>query len=82
MANRRTGIPDKRGSSADRRTRKLWLIATYGLVCVHCKRVLTYATMEADRIVPGGSYKRSNIQPSCRDCNIARGDDTTWTFAG
>lgn len=46
--------------------------------CVHCGRLLDLATCEADRIVPGalgGTYVYSNVQPSCRMCNIARGCD-------
>jgi hypothetical protein len=40
-----------------------------------CGRELTEATVEADRIVPGGSYRRDNIVPACRPCNLARSDD-------
>lgn len=73
---------DKRGSAADRRARKRWLLATFGdgtrCRCVHCGGWLSYETVEADRIVPGGSYRRDNIQPACRDCNLDRSDDTTW----
>ena len=65
---------DRRGSSADRRARKLWLLATFD-GCVWCKVQLTYETVEADRIVPGGSYRRDNIQASCRPCNLARSDN-------
>ncbi len=66
----------------DRLARKRWLGATYGLACVHCLCALTYATMEADRIVPGGSYRRGNIQPACGDCNRSRGNDPTWVYGG
>jgi hypothetical protein len=40
-----------------------------------CGRILTDETIEADRIVPGGSYRRGNIAPACRPCNVARSDD-------
>lgn len=57
-----------RGSSYDRRQRKLWLIGArksdkYGMApfggngqtvaCVHCGHSLTLETLEADRILPG-----------------------------
>ena len=52
--------------------------------CVHCGTMLTYErgsksnTLEQDKKDPSGTYKYSNIQPSCRRCNIMRGNDTTW----
>jgi len=76
---------DHRGSAASRRSRKNWMLATWGdgvaCPCVHCDCELTFATVEADRIVPGGAYARSNVQPSCRSCNLARSDDASWTLA-
>lgn len=42
--------------------------------CFHCDELLTFQTVEADRIEPGGSYARTNIVPSCRGCNLERGD--------
>lgn len=72
---------DKRGKAADRRRRKLWLLAYFGdcthAPCTHCGIELDFRTIESDRIIPGGSYARSNIQPSCRPCNIRRGDSPT-----
>jgi 5-methylcytosine-specific restriction endonuclease McrA len=69
---------DPRGSSQDRRRRKTWLMAMFGdgdtAPCTHCRRTLTFNTIEVDRIAPGGSYARSNIQPSCGPCNRNRGD--------
>jgi 5-methylcytosine-specific restriction endonuclease McrA len=85
---------DKRGSSRDRKARKLWLLgavedrklgfAPFGgngetVPCVFCDRSLTYATVEADRKVAGGSYARNNVQPACRPCNLARSDDDLTT---
>ena len=81
MAKRRPG-GEKRGNCYDRRRRKLWMLETFGdgatAPCTHCLELLTPDTIEADRIVPGGSYRRDNIQPSCRRCNLDRSDDPTW----
>jgi 5-methylcytosine-specific restriction endonuclease McrA len=41
--------------------------------------------VEADKIVPhedGPGYIRTNIFPSCRECNLARGDRDLREFAG
>ena len=76
--NGRFGQPDRRGNNRDRARRKLWLLASFGdgfeATCYHCPRLLNYDTVEADRIVPGGSYRRDNIIPSCRACNARRGN--------
>jgi hypothetical protein len=50
--------------------------------CVHCGGWLTFETVEADRIIPGGSYRRDNVQPSCRPCNLYRSDNEEWTYTG
>jgi len=86
--NNAAGDPDRRGSATDRRVRRMWLMAMFGGKCVHCKRTLQdrYPDrddyVQADRIIPGGSYRRSNIQASCAPCNNARGDDMSWTYDG
>jgi hypothetical protein len=79
---------EKRGSCHNRRARKLWMLRTWNpelgpdhCRCVHAQcghSVLTYETVEADRIVPGGSYKRTNVQPSCHPCNVARSNNAAW----
>ena len=46
-----------------------------------CDRQLNVWIVEADRIEPGGSYRRENIVPSCRPCNLARSDDGELTAA-
>lgn len=73
---------EKRGNSRDRRARKLWMLKQWGngftCPCVHCGAPLEYETVEADRIVPGGSYRRDNVQPACRACNLARSDNADW----
>lgn len=69
---------DKRGKAIDRRKRKVWMLWRFGdgntAPCVHCGKGLDFTTIEADRIIPGGPYARSNVQPSCRPCNIRRGN--------
>ena len=75
---------DHRGSAAARRARKAWMLLTFGdgdsCACKHCQIVLTFATVEADRIIPGGAYARWNIQPACRRCNLARSNNLEWTL--
>jgi 5-methylcytosine-specific restriction endonuclease McrA len=79
---------DARGSSAQRRARKGYLLTLWGdgesCPCSYCQMPLTFATVEADRIIAGnhgGSYRRENVIPACRACNAARGDRTLWSFA-
>ena len=78
------GRTDPRGNSRNRRARKLRMLndPRFGgtgdqVPCVHCGEPQTYDSVEADRIVPGGTYAYRNVQPSCRDCNIQRGDGTS-----
>jgi hypothetical protein len=77
---------ERRGSASDRRARKVWMLFTWGdgesCRCVHCGKRLCFETVESDRIVPGGSYRRDNIQPACRRCNAARSNRVDWCFAG
>ncbi len=76
---------EKRGNSKDRRARKNWMLTTFGdgihVLCVHCKETLTYETVEADRIIPGGSYRRDNVQPACRICNLTRSNNSEWSHS-
>ena len=76
---------EKRGNATDRRRRKLWMLAHFGngevCPCAHCGAELDYATVEADRIIPGGSYRRANVQPACRGCNLARSNNPEWRAA-
>jgi hypothetical protein len=77
---------EKRGSSADRRTRKSWMLSEksgFGgdgvkVPCVHCGAVVDFGGVEADRKTPGGSYRRENIQPACHNCNHERSNNTEW----
>jgi hypothetical protein len=88
MAKRHGG--DKRGSAASRRARKLWMlspVAGFGgdgekVPCVFCAVMLDFTTVEADRIIPGGSYRRENVQPACRPCNLERSDDADAVITG
>ena len=80
MATRRT--KDQRGSAEDRRVRKHKLLWRFGdgttCPCVHCNKPLTFETLQQDRIVPGGSYAMSNLQPSCESCNLLRAHNIEW----
>lgn len=83
MASRRQQTKDdKRGNSYDRAARKAWMLKTFGdgfkCPCTHCGMYLSKETLEADRIIPGGSYRRSNIQPACGGCNKKRGNKLGW----
>ena len=86
MASRRQETKDdKRGSALSRRRRKDYLLSApqFGgdgttVPCVHCKTRVTRAELHCDRIIPGGSYRRSNVQPSCPPCNIKRGNKIDW----
>ncbi len=73
--NKRAG-GERRGNNTDRRNRKLWMLKTFGtgktVPCTHCEKKLTYDTVEADRVDPGGPYRRENIVPSCSLCNKKR----------
>lgn len=77
---------EKRGNNKDRAARKRWMLRTWGngktCPCTHCRKRLCYATVEADRITPGGRYTHDNIQPACRECNLARSDNPEWHYWG
>lgn len=76
---------EKRGNSKDRAARKRWMLLVWGdgetCPCVHCGDALTYETVEADRIIPGASYRRDNVQPACRSCNLSRSNKEEWSYA-
>jgi 5-methylcytosine-specific restriction endonuclease McrA len=79
---------DQRGSSQARRARKGYLLVLWGdgssCPCIYCGHSLVSATLEVDRIIPGalgGSYRRENIVPACRGCNVARLDKPIGVFA-
>lgn len=84
-SRRSTSNQNARGSSKDRRARKIWLLspaAGHGgdgtsVPCAfRCGARVTIETIFVDRIVPGcygGTYARSNIQPACGPCSHAEG---------
>lgn len=80
MAKRHGG--EKRGSSYARRARKLWMLAHWGdgevCPCVYCGMSVNFDTVEADRIIPGGTYRRDNVQPACKPCNLSKSDNSDW----
>ena len=81
----RNGGEGKRKNSYARRADKRWLLAQFGdgemCMCIHgCGRALTFETVERDRIIPGASYRRENLQPSCGPCNKARSNNASWVL--
>lgn len=38
-----------------------------------CRDVLDINTVTADRIDPGGTYRRENVQPACTPCQNTQG---------
>lgn len=77
---RRCGEPDRRGSARNRRARKQWLLTKFGdgaqCPCTWCGVTLTVFTLQQDRLVPGGPYRRDNLVPACARCNIARNGES------
>lgn len=81
----RPGYIDKRGSNKDRAVRRAWLLTEFnpelgpGRARCHlklstdCVGVVDEVTLRVDRIEPGGSYARHNIQPSCPACSDLQG---------
>ena len=80
MSARGTTNRNARGSASARRTRKQYLLDTFGdgttCRCHYCKCELTFETLTVDRIVPGilgGTYRRNNIRPACMHDNSIEG---------
>lgn len=42
-----------------------------------CHGILDFSTVTADRIDPGGTYRRENVQPACTPCQTKQGALTT-----
>lgn len=83
MTHRGTSNTNDRGSAASRRTRKQWLLDTFGdgqtAICSFpdCDTVLDFDTITVDRHpilgADNGSYRRGNIRPACSPCNSSHG---------
>lgn len=76
---------DRRGSSYSRRRRKHKLLASFGdgeqARCTWCPEMLSFQTIEADRLVPSIGYRFSNVVPACRRCNASRQDRPVSVWA-
>ena len=83
---RGTTNTNARGSSSDRRARKLWLLsadAGFGgdgktVPCYRCRVRLTFDALTVDRQLAGilgGTYARPNTRPACSPCNILGGNE-------
>lgn len=84
---------DCRGSAANRRNRKVWLLSPLSGFggdghTVRCHMKLSpkclvwviFETLAVDRIIPGhrgGTYRRENIQPGCAPCQNTQGANVT-----
>lgn len=76
---------DRRGNSQDRARRRVWLLDTFdpdlgpgvarcGLrISERCHGIVDDTTLTVDRINPGGTYARDNIQPACTPCQSRQG---------
>ena len=86
MGARGTTNTNARGSAADRRARKAWLLATFSkrlgphrAKCAFrgCQTILTMETVTVDRYPTpgalGGGYTRDNIRPACAKHNYGDG---------
>jgi hypothetical protein len=82
---------NQRGSTADRRRRKLWLLSPEGgwggdgidVPCWECGVLCEYEDLVADRIIPwcrGGTYARGNIAPHCHQCSHQQGQRITTSI--
>lgn len=81
----RPGYVDKRGNAVDRARRRRWILETFDpdlgpgrarcalRLAGDCDGVVDDATLSVDRIEPGGSYRRGNIQPACKPCQDRQG---------
>lgn len=83
VTRRGTSNTNARGSNADRRRRKLWLLREFGdgtsALCSFdgCDAVLTFETITVDRFpltgIDGGTYVHGNIRPACGPHNSEHG---------
>lgn len=76
---------EKRGNNRDRKRRRAWILRTFDpdlgpgqarcrlQISDMCRPVVDESTLSVDRIDPGGTYKRSNIQPACIPCQNKQG---------
>lgn len=81
---------ERRGNTRDRARRRVWLLSTFDpdlgpeLARCHlgtsdmCSGTVDARTLTVDRIEPGGSYARDNIQPACRVCQNQQGALISW----
>lgn len=76
---------ERRGNSYDRARRRTWLLATFDTdlgpevarchltLSDRCHQYVDEVTLTADRIEPGGTYRRGNIRPACPACQHQQG---------
>lgn len=77
---------ERRGNNRDRARRRAWLLETFDqdlgpevarchlkLDGDRCHGIVDATTLTADRIDAGGTYRRENIQPACKPCQVYQG---------
>jgi hypothetical protein len=76
---------EKRGNNRDRARRRDWIMGEHDpelgplfvrcalQIADNCVPLLTHLTLTIDRLDPGGTYARYNIQPACRWCQHLQG---------
>lgn len=68
-------------NSVQKRAIKSQLINRDGSKCNICGKVLTLNQLTIDHIIPltsGGSWKLSNLQLSCMNCNQTKADNSIF----
>lgn len=76
---------ERRGNCHDRKRRRVWLLATFDKdlgpdrarcwldLSPGCLEYVDIHSLTVDRINPGGTYRRDNIQPACSVCQAVQG---------
>lgn len=76
---------ERRGNNRDRARRRAWLLATFDTdlgperarcwldLSPGCLQEVDAHSLTVDRIHPGGTYARTNVQPACRPCQVVQG---------
>lgn len=81
---------DRRGNNIARQRRRIWLLETFDpdlgpdkarcalKISDVCAGTVDAGSLTVDRIEPGGTYRRDNIQPACIPCQNKQGALITY----